>query len=46
MMLGKNTKAFVLLLNGDTDLFVSVVMQRNILVPFLFIIGLNYVLQT
>ena len=48
MMLYKNTKVKVCSPNGDTDYFdISTgVLQGDILVPYLFIIGLDYVLRT
>ena len=48
MMLYKNTKATIHLLDGNTDLFniVAGVLPGDTLAPFLFIICLYYVLQT
>ena len=48
MMLYKNTKVKVHSSDGDTDFFdiVAGVLQRNTLVPYLFIICLDYVLRT
>ena len=47
MMFYKDTKAMVHSSDGDTDLFISVagVLKGNTLVPCLFIIFLNYILQ-
>ena len=48
MMLYKNTQGKVRSLDGDTDYFkiVAGVLQRDILVPYLFIICLDYMLRT
>ena len=48
MMLYKNTKVKVHSLDGDTDYFniVGVVLQRDALAPYLFIICLDYTLRT
>ena len=48
MMLYKNTKVKVCLRDGDTDYFdiVAGVLQGDRLTPYLFIIGLDYVLRT
>ena len=48
MMLYRNTKVKVRFPDGDTDYFdiVAGVLQRDTLVPYLFIICLNYVLRT
>ena len=48
IMLYRNTKVKVRSPNGDTDYFVIVagVLQGNTLVPYLFIICLDYVLRT
>ena len=47
-MLYKNTKAMVYSPDEDTDLFniVAGFLQGDILVPYLFILCLNYILQT
>ena len=48
MMLYKNTKVKVRLLDEDTDCFDTVagVLQRDTLAPYLFIICLDYLLKT
>ena len=48
MMLYRNTKVKVCSLDGDTDNFdiVAGVLQGDTLVPYLFIISLDYVLRT
>ena len=48
MMLYKNTKVMVHSSDGNTDFFniVAGVLQEDILVPYLFIICLDYTLQT
>ena len=48
MMLYKNMKAMVCSSDSDTDFFDSVtaVLQGDILVPYLFMIYLDYILQT
>ena len=48
MMLYKNRKVNVQSPDGDTDYFdiVTGVLQRDALTPYLFIICLDYVLQT
>ena len=47
MMLYKNTKVKVCSPHGDTDYFyiIAGVLQRDTLAPYLFIIGLDYVLR-
>ena len=48
MMLNKNTKVKVRSLEGDTEFFkiVTSVLQGKTLAPYLFIICLDYILQT
>ena len=48
MMLYRNTNVKVSFLDGDTDYFdiVAGVLQGETLVPYLFIICLDYVLKT
>ena len=48
MVLYKNVKAMVRLLDGNTDFFdiVAEVSQGDILVPYIFITSLDYLFQT